>query len=201
MDPPAFSVTWDYLCPFARNAHEHLVTALEGGAPWEVTFSPFSLVQAHVTEGGAPVWDDPGTAKGVLALQAGIVVRDRFPDRFPAAHTALFAARHDDGRDIGDADVVRDALERAGVPADEAFDQIADGWPLKALRTAHEASVSDHQIFGVPTFVVGDGAIFVRLMTRPKGDVALARSTIEGVLGVILDHPEINELKYTSIPR
>jgi len=44
---PSFAVTWDYLCPFARNAHEHLVAGLEGGAPWDVTFSPFSLIQAQ----------------------------------------------------------------------------------------------------------------------------------------------------------
>ena len=54
----SFAVTWDYRCPFARNAHEHLAAALAGGADWDVTFLPFSLSQAHVPEGGAPVWDD-----------------------------------------------------------------------------------------------------------------------------------------------
>ena len=53
-----FSVTWDYRCPFARNAHEHLVAGLAGGADWDVTFVPFSLSQVHVPEGGTPVWDD-----------------------------------------------------------------------------------------------------------------------------------------------
>jgi protein-disulfide isomerase-like protein with CxxC motif len=196
----SFSVTWDYLCPFARNAHEHLVVALEAGAPWETTFSPFSLMQAHVPEDGPPVWEQP-EAKGVLALQAGIVVRDRFPDRFLATHQALFAARHDEGRDLGETDVVRGVLDGAGVPADEVFAQIAEGWPLKELRTSHEALVTDHQVFGVPTFVIEDRAVFVRLMTRPEGDGALARSTIESVLELIVGRPEINEFKYTSIPR
>ncbi|HEY1734291.1 MAG TPA: hypothetical protein VGG23_07580, partial [Acidimicrobiales bacterium] len=57
-----FSVTWDYLCPFARNAHEHLLAGLDGGAPWDVTFSPFSLVQSHVPEGEPPIWDAPNQA-------------------------------------------------------------------------------------------------------------------------------------------
>lgn len=196
-----FTVTWDYLCPFARNAHEHLVCGLEHGAPWEVTFSPFSLVQTHVGEGEPPVWDAPETAKGVLALQAGIVVRDRFPDRFLVAHRALFAARHDDGRDLNDAGVVGDVLAAAGVPAGDVFDQITEGWPLKELQTAHEESVSRHDVFGVPTFVSGDRAVFVRLMTRPEGDGALARQTIDTVLGLVTEHPEINEFKYTSVPR
>lgn len=201
MDAPPFSVTWDYLCPFARNAHEHLVTALEAGAPWDVTFSPFSLMQSHVSEGEPPVWDEPEKAPGVLALQAGIVVRDRFPERFLTAHRALFAARHDHGRDLAEVDVVRDVLEAAGVPAAEVFEQIAEGWPLKELQAAHEASVADHQVFGVPTFIVGDQAVFVRLMTRPDGDGALARSTIGAVLGLIVERPEINEFKHTTVSR
>jgi hypothetical protein len=201
MDAPPFAVTWDYLCPFARNAHEHLVTALEAGAPWDVTFSPFSLMQSHVSEGEPPVWDEPEKAVGVLALQAGIVVRDRFPERFLTAHRALFAARHDQGRDLADADAVQDVLEAAGVPAAEVFEQIAEGWPLKELQAAHEASVADHQVFGVPTFIVGDQAVFVRLMTRPEGDSDLARSTIDAVLGLIVDRPEINEFKHTSVSR
>ncbi len=47
----SFAVTWDYRCPFARNAHEHVVAGLEAGADWEVDFLPFSLNQMHVEEG------------------------------------------------------------------------------------------------------------------------------------------------------
>ena len=38
-----FAVTWDYRCPFARNAHEHIIEALRAGAPWSVRFVPFSF--------------------------------------------------------------------------------------------------------------------------------------------------------------
>ena len=58
----SFAVTWDYRCPFARNAHEHIVAGLADGADWDVTFLPFSLSQGHVPEGGTPVWDDPSKA-------------------------------------------------------------------------------------------------------------------------------------------
>jgi predicted DsbA family dithiol-disulfide isomerase len=201
MDQRSFDVTWDYLCPFARNAHEHLLTALEAGAPWEVTFSPFSLVQNHVPEGGVAVWDAPEKAKGVLALEVGIVVRDRFSDRFAPVHRALFAARHDHGLDLGDEEVLRQVLAAAGVPADEVFSQVAEGWPMKALRAAHEGSVADHEVFGVPTFIVGERAVFVRLMTRPEGDGALATATIGRVLDLVVDHPELNEFKHTTVPR
>src|SRR2546430_7641145 len=79
----SFAVTWDYRCPFARNAHEHILTALAAGADWDVRFVPFSLGQVHVAEGEADVWDEPEKDTGIVALQAGTVVRDRFPEQFP----------------------------------------------------------------------------------------------------------------------
>ncbi|MDA8077055.1 MAG: protein-disulfide isomerase, partial [Actinomycetota bacterium] len=138
MSARTFSVTWDYLCPFARNAHEHLVTALDDGAPWDVTFTPFSLMQSHVEEGETPVWEQTEKVRGLLALEAGVVVRDKFPEHFRTAHLALFAARHDEGKEIADPDVVREALQSAGVPVDEVFDEIAKGWSLDTIRVEHE---------------------------------------------------------------
>jgi protein-disulfide isomerase-like protein with CxxC motif len=201
MDLPPFTVSWDYRCPFARNAHEHLITALRAGAPWDVTFTPFSLSQVHVAEGQPSVWDTPEKAPELLALNAGVVVRDRFADRFLDAHEALFAARHDKSGDIRDAVVVRTALESVGVDADAVFAELEESWPNDEVRKTHEWEVESHHMFGVPTFVVDDRAVFVRLMTRPNGDGALARSTIERVVRLIADQPELNEFKYTSLSR
>ncbi|HVC15041.1 MAG TPA: DsbA family protein [Acidimicrobiales bacterium] len=201
MTSRTYSVTWDYLCPFARNAHEHLVAALDDGAPWEVTFTPFCLMQAHVEEGDRPVWDLPDKARGLLALEAGVVVRDNFPGRFRAAHVALFSARHDEGKEISDPEVVRATLESVGVPADQVFAEIEKGWPLQTVRAEHEKSVSDYEVFGVPTFIVDDDAVFVRLMTRPRGDGSKARAVIGRVVDLLDEHPEVNEFKHTKIPR
>ncbi len=194
-------MTWDYLCPFARNVHEHLVAGLGAGAQWDVTFTPFSLVQAHVAEGDPPVWDAPDGATGLLALQTGIAVRDRFPDVFPAVHRSLFAARHDHARDLNDRDVIRDVLSACGADPDAVLGEVAEGWPLQELRRAHEDAVSRLEVFGVPTFIVGDQAVFVRVMTRPGDDGVAARSTIDHVLALISGHPELNEFKHTTVPR
>lgn len=201
MDLPAFAVTYDYRCPFARNAHEHVVAALEAGAGWDVTFLPFSLSQIHVKEGGTPVWDDPTRAPDLLSLEASIVVRDHFPAQFLAAHQALFAVRHDAAGDLRDEAVVRGVLEGVGVDADAVFAALRDGNAAKELRRTHEASASELHVFGVPTFIVGDRAVFVRLMTRPEGDAKLATETIEHVVSLIGGHPELNEFKYTAITR
>lgn len=200
----AFAVTWDYRCPFARNAHEHLVAALKAGAPWQVRFVPFSLNQAHVEEDGNDVWDDPAQAANLLAGQVGIVVRDRFPDQFLDVHNALFVARHDEGRDLRDAEILKAVLTEQGVDATAVFAEIEDGWSLDTFRKEHEQSVSESRVFGVPTFIAPHDpsrAIFVRLMSRPGGDVALATSTIERVMDLVDGFPELNEFKATSVPR
>jgi 2-hydroxychromene-2-carboxylate isomerase len=196
----AFAVTWDYRCPFARNAHEHVIDALAAGVDWDVTFVPFSLGQVHVQEGQPDVWDDPSSDSGLLALQAGVVVRDKFADRFLPAHRALFALRHDEGGHLRDPDAVRATLERADVDADAVFEEIASGRPLQTVREEHTAYAGAHGVWGVPTFVDGDQAVFVRLMNRPHGDAGLATATIERVID-LLAWPELNEFKHTSIPR
>jgi len=198
--PRSFAITWDYRCPFARNAHEHVVTALRAGAPWDVQFVPFSLGQVHVAEGEADIWERPQDDSGLLALQAGVVVRDRFPERFLEAHEALFALRHDHGGKLRDEAALREALTTVGVDADAVFTEIASGDPLLVVRQEHEAAAKEHTVWGVPTFIVGDEAAFVRLMDRPQGDAAHAIRSVTQVLDV-LANPVLNELKHTSIPR
>jgi hypothetical protein len=197
----AFSVTWDYRCPFARNAHEHVIEGLRGGAPWDVTFVPYSLGQVHVAEGEPDIWGHWEDDTGLLALQAGVVVRDKFPDRFLDVHEALFALRHDHGGHLREESEVRGVLEDQGVDADAVLAEIATGNPIATVQQAHEAAVQDHQVWGVPTFLLGDRAVFVRLMDRPKGDAALSTRSIDRVLDLLGEWPELNEYKYTSIPR
>ena len=196
-----FSVTWDYRCPFARNAHEHIVEALDAGADWDVTFVPFSLNQMHLEEGDPEVWDDAQHEGALRAPQVAIVVRDRFPEQFRKLHIALFAARHDEGRDIREPDVLRDILTENGLDAVAVFQEIEDGWPREAYRKEHHAAVDHHKVFGVPTFIAGDQAVFVRIMSRPKGDAELARTTIERTLDLLTGWTDLNEFKHTSIAR
>jgi hypothetical protein len=195
-----FSVTWDYRCPFARNAHEHLLTAIEAGAPYDVTFVPFSLNQMHLEEGAPPVFDDPTRHRDLLAMLVGIVVRDRRPEQWLAVHRGLFALRHDEGRDLREEPELRSVLESNGVDADSVFGEIASGWPLDTFRKEHDAAEREHAVWGVPTFIVGNQAAFVRIMTRPNGEAATARRTIDRILGLLEEFPELNELKHTSIP-
>jgi predicted DsbA family dithiol-disulfide isomerase len=198
----AFDLTFDYLCPFARIVHDNVVTALRGGADWDVTFRPYSLAQGHVEEGAADVWDseDPLAESGVLALCAGLAVRDTQPDRFLDVHEALFDARHDDGADIKDRAVVEAALARGGADVAAVFAEVASGRPLVALAREHRAGVDEHGVWGVPTFITGTRAVFVRLLERAGGDAGLARTRIERIVALIDGSPDLHEFKQTVLP-
>lgn len=197
-----FSITFDYLCPFARNANEHVVAGLRGGAGWDVGFVPYSLAQGHVEEGQPAVWElaDPHATAGILALQIGLAVRDRDPDRFPDVHEALFAARHDRGEDLRDREVVSAVLERVGLAPAELFSAVDEGGLLGQLQKEHQRAVREHDVWGVPTFITDRRAVFVRLLDRPDGDSALAATRIEQVVDLVDGPLALHEFKQTDLP-
>jgi hypothetical protein len=197
-----FGISFDYLCPFARNANEHVTAALRAGVDWDVDFVPYSLAQGHVDEGEPAIWDreDRLEASGILALLVGLTVRDEEPGAFLDVHDALFAARHDHGRDLKDPEVLREAVAAAGLDADGILDLAAGERQAKVLRTEHEAAVEDHAMWGVPTFLAGDRAVFVRVLDRPEGDGALGRRRIEQVLDLVEGAPMLHEFKQTDLP-
>lgn len=195
-----FAVTWDYRCPFARIAHRHVLAGLADGAPWDVTFVPFSLGQVHVADGESPIWDRPEEDTGLLALQAGVAVRDNHPDHFLDVHQALFEARHADGAQLRDPEVVRSVLTDAGVDAEAVLAEVAGGKPLEVIRLEHTTVAAELDVWGVPTFIVDDRATFVRLMELPV-DAADARQTIERIVDMVTGWPQLNEFKHTTLER
>jgi hypothetical protein len=198
-----FAVTWDYRCPFARNAHEHILTGLSAGADWNVTFVPFALGQAHVEPGQPDVWDQPELDTGLLALQVGVVVRNEHPGLFPAVHRALFELRHDQAKQLNDRGEVAKVLAEHGAPAEAILDLVDSGEALHRVRAEHEKWVASHSVWGVPTFIAGDQAVFVRLMDRsPAGsDPAASIRAVERVVDLLSGWTELNEFKHTTIPR
>jgi predicted DsbA family dithiol-disulfide isomerase len=197
----SFGVTWDYRCPFARNANEHLMTGLAAGADWDVRFVAFSLEQAHIEEGGQSVWEEPERYPALLPMLAGLAVREREPEKFLAAHAAIFDIRHEHGLDLRDRDVVAKALDDVGVDGSGVLSEIDAGWPLDVLQNDHTEAVKNWDVFGVPTFISGDEAAFVRVMHRPAGDAPVAIATIDRVLDQVDGWIELNEFKRTKVLR
>jgi hypothetical protein len=194
--PREIAATWDYRCPFARNGHEAIVNAVREGSDVDFRFLAFSLDQVHVEEGDTPVWDrDPADwGTGTLALLYGIAIRDNFPDKFLDAHVELFAQRHDHGLKLGHEDVLEAAVERVGLDVDAVKAEAWSGGPLKTLIAEHTEAVEQHAVFGVPTYIEGDEAVFIRFMERGRAD------DLNRALD-LLDWTRLNEFKRTKIAR
>lgn len=173
-----------------------MVAAVRGGAGYDVRFTAFSLDQVHVPEGEPPVWARaPGErGSGVLALSYGIAARDHFPDRFLDAHLELFAIRHERGQKLTDEDALRDAVARAGLDPDAVAERAHAPDTLRTLAAEHTEMVDRHGVFGVPTFVEGDEAVFIRFMEKDRVD------DLERALD-LLAWVRLNEFKRTRIPR
>jgi len=198
---PPFAVTFDYRCPFARTVHEHLVLAIQSGAGFDVTFLPFSLDQPHVRAGGQDAWEDPDRLPSQTAKLVGLAVRDTQPEHFLAVHLALFTARHDQQLDVKDRDGLARVVDGAGGDGQAALAEVASGRPCATLAEEHKRIVRQHGVFGVPTFIIGDAAVFIRLTERAGGDAAIAAATIDRLVDTITGWPSLNELKHTRIPR
>jgi DSBA-like thioredoxin domain len=191
-----FAVSFDYRCPFARNGHESVVQGLREGRDWDVRFLPFSLDQVHVEEGEPPVWEREPEAwgSGVLALLWGIAVRDSFADHFLDWHVAAFAARHDEGLAIAKPEVLAEVATSVDLDPDAVAGEVASGRPLKVLGEEHGEAVKRWSVFGVPTFIVGERAAFIRFMDRSNA------TDVDRALD-LLEWTDLNEFKHTSIPR
>ena len=91
------------------------------------------------------------------------------------------------------------AFHRVKIDATAGIAEVEAGAPIQEIGRAHQEAVEEWSVFGVPTFVVDGRAVFVRLMSRPRGDAALARRTIEGIVRLMDEQPDLNEFKYTTI--
>ena len=170
------------------------------GDEWSVRWLAFSLNQTRVTDGETDVWDDPEMAGPRMAVEVGVAVRDGWPEVFPAVHRDLFAARHDRGLDIRDHDVVARVLTANGLDADQVFNEVLGCAPRDVFRIEHTTAVDRHKVFGVPTVIAGDQAVFIRLLNRPGADAVKARETVDRCVDLVTGWPTLNEFKHTSIP-
>jgi hypothetical protein len=179
--------------------HDHVVEGLRAGAQWNVTFLPFCLGQAHVEEGDVDIWRRPDDDSGLLALQLSISLRDQQKESFLDFHQNMFNHRHMGGGSLKDRATLTRILTESGADADAAFADVESGRPLTVIEEEHTKYVRSHQVWGTPTFIVENKAVFVRLLDHAHGDSAVAATTINRILDDI-DWPILNEFKHTSVP-
>ncbi len=195
-----FALTWDYRCPYAHIVHDHVVTGLRAGAQWDVQFLPFCLGQAHIAEGELDIWDRPTEDSGIAALQFAVSVRDNQPEKFLDLHVALFEYRHQSHGDLSDMTKISALATGLGVDVIAVATDMESRRPLDVIREEHTSYLKSHSVWGVPTFIVEDSAVFVRLLDRPNGDAQIAIKSIERILDNI-EWSSLNEFKHTTVPR
>ncbi len=195
----SFEISFDYRCPFAKNIHLHVITALRAGADFDVTFVPWTLSQGHRADGGPDVWDDPSYDRDLIALAAGVSVRDQQPEHFLDAHEALFRARHERAVRLSTFNEIASVLEPVGVDLAKVRGDLSERRPHRVIKESYERFATV-EAFGVPTFVVGTDATFVRYMEPPTDDARASIRLIESLLALMSQQPELNEFKHTRLP-
>ena len=196
----SFDLSFDYRCPFAKNIHLHVITALRAGADFDVTFAPWSLSQGSRNDGAPDVWNDPAYDADLISLASAISVRDEQSEYFLDAHEALFRARHDRAIRLVTLDEISNVLAPLGVDMAKVAADVASRRPHDVIAASHK-EFERFEAFGVPTFVVNDDATFVRYMSEPGEDPDASVELINSLLDMMTNRSDINEFKHTRLPR
>ena len=85
------------------------------------------------------------------AQRVALRASEERPEAFEAFHRGVFDALWEEGRDVGDPDVLADVAEEADFPEGYVADTLADDDSAAALEDAFEAA-AEFGITGVPTF-------------------------------------------------
>jgi hypothetical protein len=193
-----FDLSYDYRCPFAKNIHLHVISALRAGADFDVTFVPWTMSQGYRADGAPDVWDDPSRDPEHLALAVSTSIRDFQPEHFLDAHEALYRARHERAIRLVTPEEIKEALAVTPVDLDAVFEDVASRRPHKVLGESFR-EFERYEAFGVPTFVVDGDATFVRYMNAPSGDPAASIAIIESLVTLMSDQSALNEFKHTKV--
>jgi hypothetical protein len=195
---PAFQLSYDYRCPFAKNIHLHVVTALRAGADFDVTFVPWTMSQGYCGDGAPDVWDDPARDAEHLALAVSTSIRDLMPERFLDAHEALFRARHERAIRLVNEREITEALGGLQLDLQPIFEDVASRRPHKVIGESFR-DFERYEAFGVPTFVVDGDATFVRYMNPPTDDPKASIAVIESLITLMSNESALNEFKHTKV--
>ena len=196
---PAFELSYDYRCPFAKNIHLHVITALRAGGALDVTFAPWTMSQGHRAPGAPDVWNDLSKDSELLSLAYSTSIRDQQTEHFLDAHEALFRGRHEKGIRLISHEEIADVLKNTGVNIKSARVDVESRRPHAVIGETFR-KFEKMQAFGVPTFVVNGDATFVRYMKPPSEDGANSIEIISSLVTLMADSADLNEFKHTQLP-
>jgi predicted DsbA family dithiol-disulfide isomerase len=195
-----FEVFYDYLCPFVYRASVLLQNLGRFRAPRpNVTWRYFSLTQVNSKNDGWTVWDAPAAerVRGRLAFKAAEAARRQ--GRFDDFHMPLLEARHRDRLDLEELDVIERVAADSGLDLERFRRDLDAPDILTSLARDHKHGVSEHGVFGTPTFVLNDGAsAYIRLAQAP--DPADSGRVFDHLWAIAAGEPSILEIKRPRKP-
>ncbi len=122
------------------------------GYPADRWASMQEALRASAAAEGLIVENRPKVSNTHRALMAGAWAQADLPDLFPAFHERIFVGYFDEGRDLGDVQVIDSLAASVGIQVNQmhaALDQ--GGWEAALYDTAADARKMG--ITGTPTFV------------------------------------------------
>lgn len=157
---------------------------------------PFSLKEVN-RDGAASVFeavDDP--ALSVLALAVGAALAGGAGD-FGSYHSSAFEAFHTSDHRVTRDDLLRMA-EDAGADATRLW-RDRSRW-IDAVATSHHDGIARWGVFGTPTLVLDDAAVYLKMASIPSSADEGAR--LWGALTtLVVSHPDLLEIKRPAAPQ
>jgi predicted DsbA family dithiol-disulfide isomerase len=173
---PKVVVYSDYICPFCfigksridrlrkefevkvdwRNIEIHPETPMDGIPRYKLDSGFYTQLWINVErlaeESGVEIGPPPVLSNSSLALIASQYAKDQ--GKFEPFHDAVFLAYWQEGKNIGDLNILSAVAEKVGLSPSGLRAYIREGnWedPIESNRR----SAAEHNVSGVPTFIVG----------------------------------------------
>ena len=132
---------------------------LRSPRPGGRTEATYARIEAECRRAGLPFRRPDRLPNTRRALEASEAVRAGWPRAFPALERSLFEAHFAEGRDIGDAAVVRALVAASGADADGVEARVRSGEMGPALRASMEAAL-EAGVTGTPAWLL-DGRLLI----------------------------------------
>ncbi len=145
------------------------------------------------------MWAHPDyPSQGIPALVAAKAAKNQGEPAFMRYHLAAFDARHEEGKDIADREVLRELAKTARLDLVEFEQDMANDETWQAVGEDHTESKREYGVFGVPTLAFGKGqAVFAKLSAIPESKKERI-SLFELIFNMGVKRPYLWELKRTE---